>query len=83
MATAKHRAIDLLRRGTLIERKREELSRAYDDRRERNVSDLDAAIDDEVGDDLLRLIFVSCHPILSLEARVALTLRLLGGLYDG
>jgi len=80
MATATHRAIDLLRRGTLIERKHEELGRAYDDRQERSVSDLDAAIDDEIGDDLLRLIFVSCHPILSLEARVALTLRLLGGL---
>ena len=79
MATATHRAIDLLRRGTLIERKHEELGRAYDDRQERSVSDLDAAIDDEIGDDLLRLIFVSCHPILSLEARVALTLRLLGG----
>jgi RNA polymerase sigma factor (sigma-70 family) len=78
MATAKHRAIDLLRRKTLAERKHEELGRELDSRPV--APDLDAAIDDQVGDDLLRLVFISCHPVLSTEARVALTLRLLGGL---
>src|SRR5467141_1995765 len=77
MATAKHRAVDLLRRGKLLERKHEELGREVD----REMSpDLDAALDDDVGDDLLRLVFTACHPVLSSEARVALTLRLLGGL---
>src|SRR5438128_9053083 len=77
MATAKHRAVDLLRRGKLLERKHEELGREVD----REMSpDLDAALDDDVGDDLLRLVFTACHPVLSMEARVALTLRLLGGL---
>src|SRR5687768_13155920 len=80
MATAKHRAIDRLRRGKLLERKHEELGRELDARQESAVPDLDAAIDDHVGDDLLRLVFTSCHPVLSTEARVALTLRLLGGL---
>jgi len=79
MATAKHRAIDLLRRRTLIERKHEELGRERE-ARELTVPDFDAAIDDDIGDDLLRLIFISCHPVLSTQARVALTLRLLGGL---
>ncbi len=80
MATAKHRAIDRLRRIKLSERKHEELGREFEAQQERAVVDLDAALDDDVGDDLLRLILISCHPVLSPEARVALTLRLLGGL---
>jgi RNA polymerase sigma-70 factor, ECF subfamily len=80
MATAKHRAIDLLRRGKLVERKHEELGREIEVERQTAAPDLDAVIDDGLGDDLLRLVFVSCHPVLSTEARVALTLRLLGGL---
>jgi RNA polymerase sigma factor (sigma-70 family) len=80
MAAAKNRAIDLLRRKTLVERKHQELGREIEVRQGMAVPDLDAAIDDDVGDDLLRLMFISCHPILSTEARVALTLRLLGGL---
>jgi len=80
MATAKRRAIDLLRRRTLLERKHEELGREIDARQEIAVTDLEAGIDDDIGDDLLRLVFTSCHPVLSTEARVALTLRLLGGL---
>jgi RNA polymerase sigma-70 factor, ECF subfamily len=80
MATAKRRAIDLLRRRTLLERKHEELGREIDARQEIAVTDLEAEIDDDIGDDLLRLVFTSCHPVLSTEARVALTLRLLGGL---
>jgi RNA polymerase sigma-70 factor (ECF subfamily) len=79
MATAKHRAIDRLRRRKMLERKHEELGREFEIR-EMAVPDLDAGIDDPVGDDLLRLVFISCHPVLSTEARVALTLRLLGGL---
>ena len=79
MATAKHRAIDRLRRIKLSERKHEELGREFEAQQESAVVDLDAALDD-VGDDLLRLIFIACHPVLSPEARVALTLRLLGGL---
>jgi RNA polymerase sigma factor (sigma-70 family) len=79
MATAKHRAIDLWRRNKLLERKHQELGRELETQ-EMAVPDLDAAIDDEIGDDLLRLVFISCHPVLSREARVALTLRLLGGL---
>jgi RNA polymerase sigma-70 factor, ECF subfamily len=80
MATAKHRAIDLLRRSKLLERKHEELGREMEVERKLAMPDLDAAIDDDIGDDLLRLVFISCHPVLSTEARVALTLRLLGGL---
>ena len=79
MTTAKHRAIDLLRGRALRERKHEELGRELEEL-ERTVPDFDTALDDEVGDDLLRLIFTACHPVLSTEARVALTLRLLGGL---
>jgi RNA polymerase sigma-70 factor, ECF subfamily len=79
MAAAKHRAIDHFRRSTLLERKHEELGREFATR-EMVVPDLTSALDDDVGDDLLRLVFVSCHPVLSTEARVALTLRLLGGL---
>ncbi|MET0648512.1 MAG: RNA polymerase sigma factor, partial [Pyrinomonadaceae bacterium] len=79
MTTAKHRAIDLLRGRALRERKHEQLGRELEEL-ERTVPDFDAALDDEVGDDLLRLVFTACHPVLSTEARVALTLRLLGGL---
>jgi RNA polymerase sigma factor (sigma-70 family) len=80
MATAKHRAIDLLRRDKMLERKHVEVSHELEVRQDAAVPDLDAAIDDGVGDDLLRLVFIACHPVLSREARVALTLRLLGGL---
>jgi RNA polymerase sigma-70 factor (ECF subfamily) len=80
MATAKHRAIDQLRRNTRLERKHEELGRELETRQDTPAADLEAAIDDDVGDDLLRLVFTACHPVLSSEARVALTLRLLGGL---
>jgi RNA polymerase sigma-70 factor (ECF subfamily) len=80
MATAKHRAIDQLRRNTRLERKHEELGRELETRQETPAADLEAAIDDDVGDDLLGLVFTTCHPVLSSEARVALTLRLLGGL---
>src|ERR671923_823202 len=80
MATAKHRAIDQVRRRTMLERKHQLLGHELEARQEMSVSDLDEAIDDHVGDDLLRLMFISCHPILSTEAQVALTLRLLGGL---
>ena len=79
MATAKHRAIDRLRRRRLIERKHAELGHELE-AGQTAAPDLDAALDDDVGDDLLRLMFVSCHPLLPTEARVALTLRLLGGL---
>jgi len=79
MAAAKHRAIDFFRRNQLLERKHEELGRELE-AQEMSVPDLNAALDDNVGDDLLRLIFISCHPVLSKEARAALTLRLLGGL---
>jgi RNA polymerase sigma-70 factor (ECF subfamily) len=78
MATAKHRAIDLFRRKKLLERKHEELG--YEIEAGREAPDLDAALDDDVGDDLLRLLFTACHPVLSTEARLALTLRLIGGL---
>ena len=80
MAAAKHRAIDTFRRSKLLERKHQELGREVDARQEAAVAALESAIDDHVGDDLLRLIFVACHPVLTPEARVALTLRLLGGL---
>jgi len=79
MATAKHRAIDHFRRNARLERKHEELGRELETK-ELAVPDLNAGLDDDIGDDLLRLVFVSCHPILSTEARTALTLRLLGGL---
>jgi RNA polymerase sigma-70 factor, ECF subfamily len=79
MATAKHRAIDHFRRNTRLGRKHEELGRELG-AKEMAVPDLDSALDDNVGDDLLRLVFISCHPVLSTEAQVALTLRLLGGL---
>ena len=77
MASAKHRGIDQLRRGSLVARKHEALAHEL----EQSLSpDLDAALDDHVRDDLLRLIFIACHPVLPTEARAALTLRLLGGL---
>src|SRR5207302_1212277 len=72
MATAKHRAIDLLRRNQRLVSKHQELGHEQAER-ERTAPDLDAALDDDVGDDLLRLIFTACHPVLSTEARVALT----------
>ena len=80
MATAKHRAIDHLRRDKLMDRKHDQMGHELQARQESPEPELAAAIDDDVGDDLLRLMFVSCHPVLSTEARVALTLRLLGGL---
>jgi RNA polymerase sigma factor (sigma-70 family) len=80
MATAKNRAIDQLRRGKTYERKQEEMAREVGARFAMERSDFDAALETEVGDDLLGLIFACCHPLLSREARVALTLRLLGGL---
>jgi RNA polymerase sigma-70 factor, ECF subfamily len=79
MATAKHRAIDHFRRAALIDKKHEELGRDFAER-ENAVPDLAAGIDDNIGDDLLRLVFIACHPVLPTEGRVALTLRLLGGL---
>jgi len=79
MATAKHRAIDHFRRNTRKQRKHEELGRELE-KKEMAVPDLDAALDDDVGDDLLRLVFAACHPVLPTESRVALTLRMLGGL---
>jgi RNA polymerase sigma-70 factor (ECF subfamily) len=80
MTAAKRRAIDMMRRDKLLERKHQEVARDLEAQQERAVPELEAAIDDHVGDDLLRLVFISCHPVLSTEARVALTLRLLGGL---
>ena len=80
MATAKHRAIDQLRKNSLVQRKHEQLIPELEAQQELAVPDLDATLDDHVGDDLLRLVFISCHPVLTTEARLALTLRLLGGL---
>ncbi|HSE64626.1 MAG TPA: RNA polymerase sigma factor [Thermoanaerobaculia bacterium] len=80
MTTAKRRAIDRLRRDKMLDGKHVELGREIDARLADAAADLEAAIDDPVGDDLLRLIFIACHPVLSTEARVALTLRLIGGL---
>ena len=80
MATAKRRAIDLFRRKRFLERKHDELGREFELEQEMASWDPSAALDDDIGDDLLRLIFTACHPVLSAEARVALTLRLLGGL---
>jgi RNA polymerase sigma factor (sigma-70 family) len=80
MATAKHRAIDLLRRNKRLETKHEQLSRELETGQDTTEAEIDAALDDDVGDDVLRLMFISCHPVLSTESRVALTLRLLGGL---
>src|SRR5262245_6463200 len=80
MATAKHRAIDLVRRNKRLERKQEEIGQRFAAQQESATPDVEAALDNEVADDLLRLVFTTCHPVLSTEARVALTLRLLGGL---
>jgi RNA polymerase sigma factor (sigma-70 family) len=80
MATAKHRAIDQIRRNKRLEQKQMELGRDLEAKGEGFEPDIDAALDDDIGDDLLRLVFTACHPVLSTEARVALTLRLLGGL---
>ncbi len=80
MATAKHRAIDRLRRDERLERKQEELARELAVQQGAAVTDIATPGDDDAGDDLLRLVFISCHPILPPEARVALTLRLLGSL---
>jgi len=79
MATAKHRAIDNLRRKKLAEQKHAEIGRELE-ADQAMTPDIDAALDNDIGDDLLRLIFTACHPVLPAEARVALTLRLLGGL---
>ncbi|MEO7097087.1 MAG: sigma factor, partial [Polyangiales bacterium] len=80
MTTAKNRALDHLRRNKRLERKHEELGHELEAQQEAAAIDLDAAVDDDVGDDLLRLVFTCCHPVVSTEARLALTLRLLGGL---
>jgi RNA polymerase sigma factor (sigma-70 family) len=80
MATAKHRAIDLFRRNKLLDRKHAELGRELKTQQDLAMANSDNPEDHEIGDDLLRLVFVSCHPVLPTEARVALTLRLLGGL---
>jgi RNA polymerase sigma-70 factor, ECF subfamily len=80
MAAAKNRAIDLWRRNKRLDLKHAELGRELQAKQEMAVPDFDAALDDDIGDDLLRLVFISCHPVLATEARVALTLRLLGGL---
>jgi len=80
MAAGKHRAMDHFRRKKLLERKHQEIGRELALQQELAVPDFNAALDDNIGDDLLRLVFISCHPVLSTEARVALTLRLLGGL---
>jgi RNA polymerase sigma factor (sigma-70 family) len=80
MAAAKHRAIDQIRRNVLLERKHEQLGHELQEQQAQTGLDLSAELDDSIGDDLLRLVFTACHPILSEEARVALTLRLVGGL---
>jgi len=80
MAAAKHRAIDLVRRRSLLERKHGELGRELEEQQEKSVPDYVSALDDDIGDDLLRLIFTSCHPVLGTDAQLALTLRLIGGL---
>jgi len=80
MATAKRRGLDQLRRGKMLDRKHQMLAHELDARAEEGEAALDAALDDHVGDDLLSLIFTCCHPVLATEARIALTLRLLGGL---
>jgi RNA polymerase sigma factor (sigma-70 family) len=80
MTTAKNRALDFLRRKAMLERKHHELSHTLDERMERAWEEIGEGIDDDIGDDLLRLVFIACHPVLRPEGRVALTLRLLGGL---
>ena len=80
MAAAKRRAIDGIRRDRMRSRKHDEIARELDDARDSGVEDMETAMDDEIGDELLGLIFTACHPILSADARAALTLRLIGGL---
>lgn len=80
MSTAKHRAIDQLRRRSTLERKQQEMTRDLEIEQELAETDMDARPDDQIGDDMLRLMFICCHPLLSVDARVALTLRLLAGL---
>ena len=80
MAAAKRRAIDAFRRNKMLARKHAEIGRDLEDERDTSVEDLEAAMDDDLGDELLGLIFTACHPVLSREARAALTLRLIGGL---
>ena len=80
MATGKHRAIDYLRRSKRLEQKHEIIGRELEERQDAAAEEIENAMDDDVGDDLLRLIFTACHPVLTAEARAALTLRLLGGL---
>src|SRR5580692_11721843 len=80
MAAAKHRAIDLVRRRSLLDRKHSELGRELEEKQENSAPDYTSALDDDIGDDLLRLIFTSCHPVLGTDAQLALTLRLIGGL---
>ena len=80
MAIGKRRAIDVMRRGPMMDRKHAEIGHELESRQDSPEPELAEALDDQVGDDLLRLVFIACHPVLSTEARVALTLRLLGGL---
>jgi RNA polymerase sigma factor (sigma-70 family) len=80
MATAKRRGIDQFRRSKRLDEKQQQIGRDLEAQEEAEAPDFDAAMDDDIGDDLLRLIFTACHPVLSTESRVALTLRLLGGL---
>ena len=80
MGTAKHRAIDLIRRNSMLERKHAEIGRDLEERQEQTAREIEESAADDVGDDLLRLILIACHPVLSAEGRAALTLRLLGGL---
>jgi RNA polymerase sigma-70 factor (ECF subfamily) len=80
LATARHRGIDALRRRSLVERKHAELGQELESRRTSPVRELEASLDDPIGDDLLRLMFIACHPVLARDSRIALTLRLLGGL---
>lgn len=80
MATAKHHAIDGLRRQARLARRQEALGREFLERQEQTVAEFDAVLEDDAGDELLGLIFMACHPLLATEARVALSLRVLGGL---
>ena len=80
MTTAKRRAIDVFRRVERLQRKHDQLSHELEEQHARIERELETAVDEDVGDDMLRLIFIACHPVLSTDARVALTLRLLGGL---
>jgi predicted RNA polymerase sigma factor len=83
MAIAKRRGIDHFRRNKLTDEKHQQVGYEMEARQEDAAPDFDAALDDELGDDLLRLIFTACHPVLSTEARVTLTLKLLAGPHDG